>query len=200
MARTALLVIDLQKDFFKRGTLPVAGAEEILETINIKIEKAEQEKKKVFLSRDWHPADSDHFKKHPVHCVEDTEGAEFHSLLRLPENGIIVSKGLKAKGADWEVDGYSAFDGRTGDGRTLDEVLQADYVNTLEICGVATNFCVVAAVLAARRLGYRVYVLLDAIRGTDTEASLASIKKMQDAGAEFIISYLGEDVKIRIDA
>lgn len=209
MGRTALIPVDLINDFFENGALPVLGAREIIGVSNTVLKRGEQKKYVLVLPRDYHPADSDHFILYNPHGIPGTWGAEFHPDIEIPPDAVIVYKGTEAHGDMRRVHGYSGFDGQTADGRTLDEVLRAFDVDTVIIWGLATTHCVKATVLDALRLGYRVCVILDGIRGlandvTDTsfegirDGSLAAIKEMQNAGAEFIISYLGEDVKIRV--
>src|SRR5581483_6349826 len=106
--RRALLVVDVQRDFCSGGTLPVPGAEAILAAVNRAIDEAHANRWPVYASRDWHPAVTTHFKAYggewPPHCVQSTAGAEFHPDLRLPDDAVIVSKGI-----DPAHPGYSAF-------------------------------------------------------------------------------------------
>ncbi|MFQ3611939.1 MAG: isochorismatase family protein, partial [Fimbriimonadales bacterium] len=143
----------------------------------------------VAASRDWHPANTQHFAefggKWPPHCIQGTHGAEFHPDLRLPVGTVILSKGTSTTD-----DGYSAFEGHTDDGKTLLQLLDERGVQTLLVGGLATDYCVRASVLDALKHGFRVQLLTDAIRGVNLqpEDSARALAEMQQAGAELIES------------
>jgi len=182
--RPALLVVDVQRDFCPGGALAVADGDRVVPALNRHISQAVARGWPIYASRDWHPAVTTHFKAYggewPPHCVEDSEGARFHDDLRLPESAIIVSKGQSP-----ERPGYSAFDGRTPDGRPFLDDLQARHINHLYIGGLATDYCVKHSALDALRAGLAVTVLDDSIAGVevrpgDSERALA---EMRAAGA-----------------
>ncbi len=164
----ALLVVDMQRDFLPGGSLAVAEGDRIILTINSYVKLFQRCGSPVFASRDWHPTSTTHFKenggKWPSHCVQNTPGAEFHPKLHLPDNTIILSKGMDEKN-----DEYSAFDGETSDGVTFQRVLKDLGVEELFICGVATDYCVRWSVKGALERGYVVQVLVDAIRPVELE-------------------------------
>ena len=118
----ALLIVDLQNDFCPGGSLPVADGDRVVEPLNRAIQYFTAKGLPVLASRDWHPPVTSHFKEYgglwPPHCVQGSSGAGFHPGLRLPAEALIVSKGT-----DPGSDSYSAFDGRTDDGRALKEIL-----------------------------------------------------------------------------
>ena len=89
-------------------------------------------------------------------------GAAFHRALALPERAVIITKGNESGR-----DGYSAFEGRTRAGTTLADDLRSRGVTHLVVGGLATDYCVRASVLDARRAGFEVTVLTDAIRGVE---------------------------------
>lgn len=163
-SNTALLIIDVQNDFCPGGSLAVPGGDEVVAPLNaLMVFNPEMP---VYLSRDWHPAETAHFVDGggtwPPHCVRDTTGSEFHPDLHVPEDAVVVSKGV-----DPVDDGYSAFDGLTSDGQALAEHLRAAGIERLLVGGLATDYCVQATVLDACEEGFRVTVLDDAIRGID---------------------------------
>src|SRR5689334_911914 len=110
--RSALLVVDVQRDFCPGGALPAPTGHEIVPAVNRHIREAVAHGWTVYASRDWHPAVTTHFAQYggpwPPHCVINTPGAEFHPDLHLPERAIVITKG-----GDPEKPGYSAFDGTT---------------------------------------------------------------------------------------
>ena len=185
----ALVVVDVQNDFADPGgSLYVKGAEETIPVILEEIAAAKAAGAIVVYSQDWHPPTTPHFQKDggvwPVHCVQDTWGAEFHPLLRVGDDVVI------RKGADGG-DGYSAFSVRDPlSGVTLDteleHVLRDHGVTRITVVGLATDYCVVETVVDARTLGLDVEVLSAGIRAVDLApgAGDLAITRMHDAGAE----------------
>ena len=185
--RSALLVVDVQNDFCSGGALAVPNSERVVDALNRYIDDAVAHGIHIFASRDWHPAITTHFAQYggqwPVHCVQDTIGARFHSALRLPATTTVVSKGERPDAA-----GYSAFEGRTADGNLLLDQLRTDGVTHLFVGGLATDYCVRASVLDARSAGLTVTVLQDAIAGVDLHPGdcLHAVAEMRERGAAFI--------------
>jgi nicotinamidase/pyrazinamidase len=189
--RTALLVVDVQNDFADpTGTLYVQGGEQVVPIVNAEVEKARDAGALVVYTQDWHPEHTPHFQQDggiwPVHCVAGTHGAEFHPDLLVADHEVV------RKGHDGR-DGYSGFSvrdplsGERGD-TVLHEMLTANGIERLAICGLATDYCVVETVLDARMLGYPVEVLTEAIRAVELQPGdgEAAVTRMRDAGAETI--------------
>ena len=182
--KAALLIVDVQNDFCPGGALQIPDGDRILEPINRAAERFAAAGLPVLASRDWHPPDTRHFRDFggpwPVHCVRDTSGAEFHPALRLPEGALVLSKGT-----DPALDGYSAFEGVTDDGRPLSTVLRELGVESLFICGLATDYCVRTTTLEALPGGLEVTVLTDAVAGVDVIPgdSARAMEEMINAGA-----------------
>ncbi|MCG8432122.1 MAG: bifunctional nicotinamidase/pyrazinamidase [Candidatus Omnitrophica bacterium] len=166
MKGRALLVVDVQKDFCVQGALAVPRGDEVVGVLNEYIAACRGQRIPVIASRDWHPRQTAHFREQggmwPVHCVKDTPGAAFHPALRLPQDTIIISKGMDA-GAE----SYSAFDGVDDRGRSLADVLAALCVEELLVGGLAADYCVKATCLDALLRGFSVSVLVDAVRGVN---------------------------------
>jgi nicotinamidase/pyrazinamidase len=185
MARPALLIVDVQRDFCPGGALPAAGADLILAALNQHIKQARERGLPIYASRDWHPEITNHFKAYggpwPVHCVQNSEGASFHPELKLPPNAIVVSKG-----DDPERPGYSAFEGKTYEGRMLLDDLRRRGVDCVYVAGLTTEYCVKQTVLDARKAGLRVNVLIDAIAPIEAQPGDAdrAMAEMKAAGAE----------------
>ena len=164
--KAALLIVDVQNDFCTGGSLAVPGSERVVDSLNRYLANATARGLTVYASRDWHPADTAHFEDYggewPVHCVQDTAGARFHSDLRLPADTVVVTKGDHADRPD-----YSAFEGHLEDGRSLLSDLHQRGVTRLYVGGLATDYCVRASVLDALASGLDVTVLSDAVAGVD---------------------------------
>jgi nicotinamidase/pyrazinamidase len=180
----ALLVVDVQRDFCPGGALAVPDGDRILPVINAHLAEARELGIPIYASRDWHPAVTSHFKAYggewPPHCVQDSPGAEFHPRLELPRSAIVISKGEDPARA-----GYSAFDGRTEEGRPFKDDLRDRHVDTLYVAGLATDYCVRQTVLDAVRAGFHVAVLADAIAGIDARPgdTARALAEMEGAGA-----------------
>ena len=139
----------------------------------------------VYASRDWHPAVTNHFKPYggpwPVHCVQGTDGARFHPSLRLPVTAVVVTKGEVPHSS-----GYSAFEGRTSEGKPFLADLRERGIDHLYVGGLATDYCVKQAVLDAMSAGFQVTVLEDAIAGVEPEGSARAIAEMLERGAHVV--------------
>jgi nicotinamidase/pyrazinamidase len=183
----ALLVVDVQKDFCPGGALPAPGGDRIVPPLNHYLAEARDRAMPVYASRDWHPPVTTHFTQYggewPPHCVEGTEGAQFHPALELPAETIVISKG-----DDPSRPGYSAFDGRTADGATLLSDLRNRHITRLYVTGIATDYCVKATALDAVRAGFEVRILRDAITGIDVHPGDAerALDEMSRAGARIV--------------
>jgi len=180
--RKALLIVDVQNDFCPGGKLAVAEGDEVVAVLNKYTMFFSNKRLPVFASRDWHPLKTSHFKKYggnwPQHCVQETKGAQFHPDLFLPENTIIISKGM-----DEDEDSYSAFLGKDLSGDDFLDILQELEIEELFIGGLATDYCVKNTVLDALDNGFEVNLLIDAIKGVDKDTSTQAIGEMIDSGA-----------------
>jgi nicotinamidase/pyrazinamidase len=189
--KTALLIVDVQNDFCPGGALQIMNGDRVVEPVNRAVKYFVAAGLPILASRDWHPPETRHFSTSggvwPVHCVRGTAGAEFHPDLHLPEETVVLSKGINP-----ELDGYSAFDGVTGDGRTLSKLLRDLDVQRIYICGLATDYCVLCTTLEALRNGLHITVLTDAVAGVDIVPgeSACAIEDMVKAGAQ--LSTVGE--------
>jgi nicotinamidase/pyrazinamidase len=186
--RTALIVVDVQNDFADpAGGLSVKDGTAIIPTINGEIRMARSAGALVVFTQDWHPPSTPHFRKDggiwPVHCVADTWGAELHPDLEAPDDAPRIRKGTNGE------DGYSGFTMRdpvTGETTSteLEGLLRDRGIDQIVVCGLATDYCINATALDARRLGFPTFVLLDAMRAVDLAAGDGdrALKAMQDAG------------------
>jgi len=194
-AKSALLVIDVQNCFVTGGTAAVKGGEDVVPIIN----KLAGAFENVVVTQDWHTAGhvsfaSAHSGKKPFettklaygnqvlwpdHCVQGTPDASLHKDLALPKAQVIIRKGFHQ-----DTDSYSAFteaDGKTSTG--LAAYLKARGINSVYVCGLATDFCVSWTALDARKAGFKAAVIEDACRGIDLNGSLkAAWAQMAKAG------------------
>jgi nicotinamidase/pyrazinamidase len=179
-----LLLVDPQNDFCPGGSLPVASGDAVMPVLNAWAAAAERAGVPIFVSRDWHPARTTHFKDYggtwPPHCVMGTRGAEFHPDLRLPAEAVVVSKGMGEA-----EDAYSAFQARDSTGRPLATLLGERDVHHLYVMGLATDYCVKASALDGLTAAFQVTVVREGTRAVnvqpqDGEQALA---EMRAAGA-----------------
>lgn len=183
----ALLIVDLQNDFCFGGALAVADGDQVVPVLNRLVVRAAARGLPIYASRDWHPDDSTHFADHggpwPTHCVAGSAGARLHPNLALPSGAMIVTKGT---GRDEH--GYSAFDGQVAGRGTLLDDLRARGVDHLIVGGLATDYCVRASVLDARRHGLGVTVVEDGVRAVNLVdgAGDRALAEMREAGAEVV--------------
>jgi nicotinamidase/pyrazinamidase len=188
----ALLVVDVQNDFCEGGSLEVAGGQAVAKKISDYIKSSDYDL--VIASRDWHDADnnnSGHFAisnsepdyktSWPIHCVAKTEGANYHPNLELD---LIQEHVYKGQGAH----GYSAFEGVTDSGGTLADLLSNNNINQLDVVGIATDHCVLASALDAKKLGLSVRVISSLTAGVSAESTERAIDSLIDNGVEVIPS------------
>ena len=180
-AKQALLVVDVQNDFCPGGTLAVDKGDEVVEPLNQLIDEFLDRGAPVYKSRDWHRPTTKHFQAYggtwPVHCVQNTRGAEFHPALRDDPRINVISKGLG------DTDCYSAFDETD-----LAAQLHQQNVEEVLVGGLATDYCVKNTVLDALKNGFKVKALKDAMRAVDLQPGDGerAIEEMRAAGAEIV--------------
>ena len=185
--KAALVIVDVQNDFCPGGSLAVAEGDRVALAINRYVSRFAAAGAPIFATRDWHPAQTSHFKDFggiwPVHCVQNTPGAEFHPSLQLGASAIVVSKGTAA-----DVDSYSGFDAFDAHGTALAALLRERGVEQIFVGGLATDYCVKQTVLDGVKHGFAAVLLMDAIRGVDLAPgdSTRALEEMHHAGARAI--------------
>jgi nicotinamidase/pyrazinamidase len=164
----ALVVVDVQNDFCPGGALAVPDGDAVVPLLNRYAERFAARGGYVVASRDWHPTRTTHFAAYggvwPPHCVQGTAGARLHPGLVLPPSTRIVSKGM-----DPAEDAYSCFQARSEDGAGFASLLAERGIRRVFVGGLATDYCVKATALDARRAGLDVVVLEDAVRAVDVK-------------------------------
>jgi nicotinamidase/pyrazinamidase len=194
----ALIIVDLQNDFCPGGALAVSGGDLIVPRIN----SIQPKFNRIVATQDWHPANHGSFAKNhpgkkigemielnglqqmlwPVHCVQNTPGAELVAELDRSHIDQIFQKGI-----DPGFDSYSGFfDNGHRRSTGLDTWLRREGVDEIFICGLATDYCVKFTALDARQLGFETTLIADACAGVNLREgdSDAAIVEMQRAGVE----------------
>lgn len=183
--KKALIIADVQNDFCPSGALAVPEGDKIVPVINRYIRLFRSAGLPVYITRDWHPPVTIHFREFggtwPPHCVMGTKGAEFHPDLEVPGGALVLSKGDTPN-----ADNYSAFDGHDEKGRMLENVLEDDGVTEIYVGGLATDYCVRQTALDALGKKFKVTVLLDAVKGVDLKPgdSERALKEIKEKGAD----------------
>jgi nicotinamidase/pyrazinamidase len=173
----ALIVVDVQNDFCEGGALAVAGGGEVARRIAALI-AADHGYDQVVATRDHHVDPGEHFAERPdfvdswpAHCVAHTEGAQHHPSLTGAPFAAIFDKGEYAAA-------YSGFEGTSADGEPLADWLRSRGVDQVDVCGLATDYCVKATALDAARRGLATTVLLDltaAVAPASTDEVIAEL-------------------------
>lgn len=200
-SQDVLLVVDVQNDFCPGGALPVSNGDQVIAPIHSLATRFEH----IVLTQDWHPANHSSFAANhpgkrpygsiempyglqtlwPVHCVQDTSGAEFHRDLHLPQAELILRKGYEP-----QIDSYSAFfenDRVTPTGLT--SYLRERGLKRIFLAGLAYDYCVAYSALDARRLGLPAVVIRDACRAIDLDGSVARMEaQFEKTGVQIIES------------
>jgi nicotinamidase/pyrazinamidase len=200
----ALLLVDLQNDFCATGSLAVQDADAIIPLANTLMGRFEY----IIASQDYHPLQHKSFAANhpgknvgdvilwqgqdqmlwPVHCVQNTAGAAFHPGLNARKIQHIIYKGQ-----DPNIDSYSAFyDNKYLRATGLDQYLLEKKISKLFVMGLATDYCVKYTCLDAIKLGYEVYVILDACRGVNLQTNdvAQALNEMEQAGV-ILLNSLG---------
>ena len=180
----ALIVVDVQNDFTEGGSLAVAGGSAVAAAISEYLAAEGDGYAHVVASRDYHVDPGAHFSDHPdfagswpPHCVVGTPGAQFHPRLDTSHLEAVFSKGAYAAA-------YSAFEGADGAGTPLADWLRERDVDTLDVVGLATDYCVRATALDAAREGFATRVLLGMTAGVAPVTTREALDARRSAGVD----------------
>jgi nicotinamidase/pyrazinamidase len=173
----ALVIVDFQNDFLPGGALAVPEGDKIADRLN---ELAQDPRfELVVATRDWHPPDHGSFGEQggpwPVHCVQNSPGAELNAALDRSKVDAIVDAGQER-----DLEGYSGFEGTD-----LLALLRERGIDRVTVVGLATDYCVKHTALDALRHGFEVRVDREGVRGVDVNAgdSERALEELRQAGA-----------------
>lgn len=177
--KKALLVVDIQNDFCSGGALAISFANDIIKPLNQLMQVVDYDL--IVATQDWHPENHTSFIVNskngiwPIHCVQNTYGAEFHPAFNLDKIDRIIRKGENPA-----IDSYSAFYDNDKISKTeLEDYLVKNGITYVEIAGLALDYCVKYTSEDALSLGFNTSVLVDycrAVHSTDSQL-LASFNK-----------------------
>ncbi len=179
----ALVVVDVQNDFCEGGSLAVTGGAAVAAAVGAVLASTDRGGYPVVVAtRDHHIDPGAHFSDQPdfvdswpPHCVVDTDGADFHPDLQPRPFDAVFRKGEYTAA-------YSGFEGTTDDGAGLADWLRAHDVDEVDVCGIATDYCVRATALDAAAAGFRTSVLLDLTAAVAPDRIEASLEAFSAAG------------------
>jgi nicotinamidase/pyrazinamidase len=179
--RLALIVVDVQRDFCEGGSLAVAGGADVAGRIDTLL-RGDHGYDHVVATRDHHIDPGTHFSAEPDfvdswprHCQVGTPGVEFHDRLTFRDFDAVFDKGEYAAA-------YSGFEGKAGDGTSLADWLNARRVERVDVCGIATDYCVRATALDAVRAGFATTVLLDLTAAVAPDRLATTLDQLAAAG------------------
>lgn len=187
----ALIVVDVQNDFCEGGALAVAGGARVAAQVNEVVQAwtvgsaptpSTGGYSHVVATKDHHVDPGDHWSHEPdfvdswpVHCRVGTQGEDFHPSLDPAPFDAIFRKGE-------HVAAYSGFEGADADGTDLTSWLRDRGVTAVDVCGLATDYCVRATALDAAASGFTTHLLLDLCAGVAPESTQAALAEMEAAG------------------
>ncbi len=195
----ALLVVDVQNDFYPGGALAVPNADKINSKISSLMESGRY--KTIVGTQDWHPKNHKSFASNhnmkpftefkaeglgpvlwPDHCVQGTEGAEFHSDINTERFNLILRKGY-----NYKIDSYSAFQENDGTELGLDSYLKGLGIKEVYIVGLALDVCVKYTAQDAVKNGFDTTIILPGSQTIEEEPDKlqAIIDEMKEKGIKF---------------
>lgn len=183
----ALIIVDMQNDFVS-GSLAVPGAEPLVVEIAARAREAEAAGTIVVATADWHPASHSSFAtkggQWPPHCVMATDGASL--VTGIVAEGMYVFR----KGFDPGDEALSGFKGyATVDGQrnvSLDNYLRSKGVTSLEVVGLATDYCVKETAVDGALREYEVLVPARLTRPLTWASGVEALRKMEREGVSVI--------------
>ena len=198
----ALIIVDLQNDFLPGGALSVPRGDEVVPLANELQRKFEL----VLATQDWHPRDHGSFAANhpgkkpgdriildgleqilwPMHCVQNTHGAEFAPSFDTSRVAHVFHKGT-----DSMIDSYSTFFDNAHRRHTgLAHYLEKRGIKDIYLMGLALDYCVKYSTVDARELGFNTRVIVDGCRGIELEPGdiARALDEMKHVGAVLLKS------------
>jgi nicotinamidase/pyrazinamidase len=176
MAKAALIVVDMQRDFCEGGALAGSRTASLIEPLREFIAEARKRGAVIIFTQDWHPSTHSSFKTNggpwPVHCVAGSAGAELMPPIQAAAADVVIYKGVPVDGA-----GYSGFEATE-----LAQKLRALGIQRVGVSGVATEYCVRATALDAAVEGFDTAVVSDMVRPVQDAATTKTMEELGKAG------------------
>ncbi|MDO4909382.1 MAG: isochorismatase family protein [Corynebacterium sp.] len=181
----ALIIVDVQNDFCPGGALATRSGAVVAKKIAQYLRANHEKYTTVVATKDWHVSPGTHWSENPdfintwpVHCEADTFGAEFHQEIKNVEDLI---DGTFCKGRYTAA--YSGFEGLYQD-TSLENWLKSRGVHYVDVCGIATDYCVRQTAMDAKQRGFDVRLLRDLVAPVSVDTGKAALEDMRTAGIE----------------
>ena len=193
-----LVLVDIQNDFLKDGSLAVPEGEKIIKPINKIIKQYDL----VIATKDWHPKNhisfaSNHPDKKigdiinvngvdqvlwPDHCIQNSYGSDFPEQLDISKLAKVVYKG-----SDANIDSYSGFfDNGHFRSTGLSDYLKSKDVYKIDYVGLATDYCLKYTAIDSVSEGFKTRVLINCIKGIEEKGCELALNEMKSKGIELI--------------
>ncbi|MGB3486444.1 MAG: nicotinamidase [Mycobacterium sp.] len=181
----ALIIVDVQNDFCEGGSLAVTGGAGVAQAIS-ELLAGDQDYDHVVATKDFHIDPGEHFSDDPDfrnswprHCVAGTPGADLHPDLDTTAVESMFTKGQYAAA-------YSGFEGADDTGTPLADWLRSRGVDTVDIAGIATDYCVRATASDAVTAGFSTRILVDLTAGVAPDSTADAIAELRAAGVKIV--------------
>lgn len=203
--KDALIIVDMQNDFIRGGSLAVAEGDLIINGINQIADFFKKNRSLIVQTQDWHPKNhlsfaSNHPGKNPGdefmsedgvlgpvlwpdHCVQGTKGAEFHKEVKTKLADKIIQKGMNPN-----VDSYSGFQDNDKKSKTgLKKYLDSKKIKRIFVCGLALDYCCYYTAMDGFDFGYEVFFLVNLTRGVDLPVGNVenALNNLKNTGIKF---------------
>ena len=193
-----LVLVDIQNDFLKGGSLAVPEGEKIIKPINKIIKQYDL----VIATKDWHPKNhisfaSNHPDKKigdiinvngvdqvlwPDHCIQNSYGSDFPDQLDISKLAKVIYKG-----SDANIDSYSGFfDNGHFRSTGLSDYLKSKDVYKIDYVGLATDYCLKYTAIDSVSEGFKTRVLINCIKGIEEKDCELALNEMKSKGVELI--------------
>ena len=179
----ALIIVDVQNDFCPGGPLATADGNNVARRIATFVKDHGKDYSAVVATKDWHIDPGEHFSPTPdfldtwpVHCVANSDGADFHPMIDPSIFDAVFLKGQYTSA-------YSGFEGATEDGTLLATWLRDREITHVDIAGIATDYCVRATALDALGEGFTTHVLTDLCAAVAPDTGRAALEELAAEGA-----------------
>ena len=152
--KTALLLIDIQNDYFEGGTMTLVNADHASENAKLLLEN--------FRIKNLPIIHIQHIATKPgaTFFLPDTAGAEIHKNVRPGANEKVIIKHFPNSFRETELSNH----------------LRANEITDLVICGMMTHMCIDATTRAAKDLGYNCTLIGNACATRNLEINGEKIK------------------------
>jgi nicotinamidase/pyrazinamidase len=191
----AVIIVDCQNDFCEGGSLAVEGAAVVVQQIASWLFTAENDASLIVATQDAHVDPGLHFSttpdfvdSWPPHCVVGTKGADFHPNLDSARHLIsaVFYKGQN-EAAYSGFEGFEGFEsGSTYASRSLADYLRTYEVSSVDVVGIATDYCVRATCISAVAEGFSVRLLHQLCASVNPATDERVLRELVDLGVEVV--------------